>query len=57
VKLLRKVIKEFGIEPERLRLEWVSASEGEKFAAVVRDMVEQVKKLGPNPLKVTEVKD
>ena len=51
ITLLKKVLPEFGIEPERLRLEWVSASEGDKFAAVVKDMVEQMKKLGPNPLK------
>lgn len=54
VTLLRRIIKEFGIEPERLRLEWISASEGDKFAAVVRDMVEQIKKLGPSPLKIKE---
>ncbi|MEM0057883.1 MAG: hydrogenase iron-sulfur subunit [Candidatus Bathyarchaeia archaeon] len=52
VMLLKRVLKDFGIEPERVRLEWVSASEGDKFAAVVRDMVEQIKKLGPNPLKM-----
>lgn len=51
IKLLKKVLKQFGIEPERVRLEWVSASEGDKFAAVVKDMVEEIKKLGPNPLK------
>jgi len=55
INLLKKVLKEFGIEPERLRLEWISASEGDKFAAVVRSMVEEVKKLGPNPLKNEEV--
>lgn len=54
VTLLKKLLKELGIEPERVRLEWVSASEGDKFAAVVRDMVEQIKKLGPNPLKMEE---
>jgi len=54
--LLQKILQEFGIEPERLRLEWVSASEGERFAALIRDMVEQIKKLGPNPLKKMEVK-
>jgi len=51
VALLKKVLQDFGIEPERVRLEWVSASEGDKFAAIVRDMVEEIKKLGPNPLK------
>ncbi len=56
IALLRKVLKGFGIEPERVRLEWVSASEGDKFAAVVRDMVKQIKELGPNPLKRKETK-
>ncbi|MDH7476793.1 MAG: hydrogenase iron-sulfur subunit [Candidatus Bathyarchaeota archaeon] len=51
IKLLKKVLNELGIEPERVRLEWVSASEGDRFAAIVGDMVEQIKKLGPNPLK------
>jgi len=49
-------MKEFGVEPERLRLEWISASEGDKFAAVVRDMVAEIKNLGPNPVKSMEVK-
>jgi F420-non-reducing hydrogenase iron-sulfur subunit len=55
ITLLREVLRDFGIEPERLRLEWISASEGDKFAAVVRDMVDEVKKLGPNPLMSKEV--
>ena len=54
VTLLKKVLKQFGIEPERLRLEWISAAEGDKFAAIVKDMVEQIKQLGPNPLKAKE---
>jgi len=55
VALVKQVLKEFGIEPERLRLEWISASEGDKFAAVVRYMVEEIKKLGPNPFIGKEV--
>jgi F420-non-reducing hydrogenase iron-sulfur subunit len=51
ITLLKKVLQQFGIEPERVRLEWISASEGDKFATVVKDMVEKIKKLGPNPLK------
>jgi len=47
VHLLKEVLQQFGIEPERLRLEWISAAEGEKFATIVRDMVEQIKILGP----------
>ena len=56
VTLLKKVLSDFGIEPERVRLEWVSASEGDRFAAIVRDMVEEIKKIGPNPLKNMEVR-
>jgi F420-non-reducing hydrogenase iron-sulfur subunit len=47
VPLLKKMLAQFGIEDERLRLEWVSASEGEKFATVVNEMTEQIRKLGP----------
>jgi len=50
VILLKKLIEQFGIEPERLRLEWVSASEGDRFATVIREMTEEIKKLGPSPL-------
>jgi len=49
--LLKRVLEQFGIEPERLRLEWVSASEGDRFATVIREMVEEIRKLGPSPLK------
>lgn len=51
VTLLKRVLEDFGIDPERLRLEWVSASEGDRFATIVRDMVDQLKRLGPSPLK------
>lgn len=54
VTLLKTVIQQFGIEPERLRLEWISASEGEKFAATIRDMVQQIKQLGPSPLRTRD---
>ena len=51
IKLLKKVLHEMGIEPERLRFEYVSASEGKKFADIVTKMTDELKKLGPNPLK------
>ena len=47
VPLLRRTLGDLGLEPERLRLEWVSASEGDRFAAVVRDLTEKVRALGP----------
>jgi F420-non-reducing hydrogenase iron-sulfur subunit len=49
--MLKKLLSQFGIEPERLRIEWVSASEGDKFATVIKDMTEEIKKLGPSPLR------
>ncbi len=51
VLLLQRVLEEFGLEPERLKLEWVSASEGDRFAMIIRDMTNELKKLGPSPLK------
>ncbi len=54
ITLLRKVLGDFGIEPERLRLEWVSAGEGDKFASVVRSTVDSIKKLGPMSIKKQE---
>lgn len=46
-ELLRRMLTDMGIEPERLRLEWISAAEGEKVKSVINDMVEKVKALGP----------
>jgi len=39
------------MEEERFRLEWVSASEGGRFAQVVTEMVEEIRQLGPSPYK------
>jgi len=46
-KLLQKMLDQFGIERERVRLEWISAAEGDRYAQVVRNMTEQVRSLGP----------
>ena len=45
--LLTNLLDQFGVERERVRLEWISASEGERFAQVVRDLTETVRALGP----------
>jgi F420-non-reducing hydrogenase iron-sulfur subunit len=50
VKLLKKLLEELGIDPRRVRFEYVSASEGQKFASVITEFVDEMKKLGPNPL-------
>ena len=46
-KVLQKMLDQFGIERERVRLEWISAAEGERYAQVVRSMTQQVRSLGP----------
>ena len=46
-RLLQRMLADMGIEPERLRLEWISAAEGDKVKSVVNDMVEKVTALGP----------
>jgi F420-non-reducing hydrogenase iron-sulfur subunit len=46
-QMLKRMLGEFGIEPERVRLEWISAAEGEKVKRVVNEMVETLQKLGP----------
>jgi F420-non-reducing hydrogenase iron-sulfur subunit len=43
------------LEKERLRLEWISASEGEIFTRVAKEFVEQIRALGPSPLKRNEL--
>lgn len=46
-EMLRRVLTGMGIEPDRVRLEWISASEGEKVKKVINEMVEKVQALGP----------
>ena len=48
---IKLMLQDFGIEEERFRLEWVSASEGGRFAQVVTEMAEKIKELGPSPYK------
>ncbi len=48
--MLKTLLETIGIESERLRLEWVSASEAIKFATVVNDFVKTIKELGPNTI-------
>lgn len=46
-RLLQRMLGDMGIEPERFRLEWISASEGDKVKKVVNEMTEQIRALGP----------
>lgn len=51
VRLMLKLLEDAGVDPKRLRLEWVSASEGEKFSKVVTEFTETIRNLGPNQVK------
>jgi F420-non-reducing hydrogenase iron-sulfur subunit len=46
-----KALEYMGFEPKRLRLEWISASEGPKFAKIVREFTDELKEIGPNPIQ------
>jgi F420-non-reducing hydrogenase iron-sulfur subunit len=46
-QLLSRMLEDLGIEKERVRLEWISAAEGEKVKVVINEMTEQIRKLGP----------
>ena len=49
--LAKKVLENLGLEAERVRLSWVSAAEGQRYADVVTEFTEHIRKLGPNPLR------
>ncbi len=51
IPLTKKILEGMGINPDRLRLEWVSASEGALFQKIVTEFTEQIRQLGPLQLK------
>jgi F420-non-reducing hydrogenase iron-sulfur subunit len=53
-EITKNVARLLGIEEGRLRLEWISAAEGVRFAKVIDEFTEQVRKLGPSPLRSKE---
>ena len=55
IKLLKSILPQFGFEEERLRLTWIGASDGIQFAEVMRELVMQIKELGPNQAKLKMV--
>ena len=46
-EMLKRVLKDMGVEEDRLRLEWISAAEGAKVKTVINEMVAKVTELGP----------
>ena len=47
IMLLKNMLPQLGVEPERLRLEWISASEGTKFQSTVNGFIDEITELGP----------
>jgi F420-non-reducing hydrogenase iron-sulfur subunit len=47
---LKSIFRSLGLEENRVFLKWISASEGRKFADSAREITEEVKKMGPNPI-------
>jgi F420-non-reducing hydrogenase iron-sulfur subunit len=52
VLYVKNVLKELGIEPERVEMFNLSAGEGPRFAEIAREMAERIEKLGPSPVKM-----
>jgi coenzyme F420-reducing hydrogenase delta subunit len=51
IPLLKIMISQFGLEPSRLQLEWISASEGEKFQQTITQFIEHIQDLGQSPVR------
>ena len=49
--ILKKVVDSLGLESERLRLSWISASEGQRFAKVVNEFNDKIIRMGPSQIK------
>lgn len=52
VERAKKFLAEIGIEPERVEMYNLSSAEGARFAEIVKEMEERIKKLGPSPLRI-----
>lgn len=50
INLTKKLLKEAGIDTNRLRLEWISASEGERFSKVIKEFTDNIKEIGQSPI-------
>ena len=54
-EVVKRLIHLLGLEKERLRLEWIHAAQVDRFAQVVKEFVEDVKKVGRSPLALTNI--
>jgi len=51
VAILRSILEQLGLDPDRVWLRWISASEGKLFADTIKEMVEELREKGPNPMR------
>ena len=51
MRLIYRLLDELGVEKQRVQHDWISASEGEKFASTIRRVTSEIQELGPSPLK------
>lgn len=51
VAILRSILEQLGLDADRVWLRWISASEGKLFADTIKEMVEELKEKGPNPMR------
>jgi F420-non-reducing hydrogenase iron-sulfur subunit len=51
IALLRMLLQQFGYDPDRLRLEWISAGEGEKFQKTMVEFTKTIEEIGPSPMR------
>lgn len=50
--MLKRLVDILGIEPERIRLDWVSSAEGARFANIITEFTETIRSLGPSQIKI-----
>jgi F420-non-reducing hydrogenase iron-sulfur subunit len=51
IALLRILLQQFGYDPDRLKLEWISAGEGEKFQRTMVEFTKTIEEIGPSPMR------
>jgi len=52
IAMLRSLVRQFGLDPDRLALEWVSAGEAEKYATTINSFIDRIIELGPSPYRI-----
>ena len=55
VTILKEILKKYGFDEKRVWLRWISASDGPLFAKTANEMYDDIKKIGPNPLKKSSI--